>query len=258
MGKVFEQIVGIPTDTNCAPLLANIFLYSYETVYSLYSWSERNRYIVDVLSINNPDFEDYRGSWDQRHDREQHFCFLLRLDRVGRSTSHFPLQQARRFQFPNHKLSVPEYHNPIFACLWHLSRNQSDTPSLAPLMNVLFWGQSDFQIRFFGKNISRNVWNRLLWSTMGWYQDLIRQLSPSLQIVTCNSGGWSYALTTSIDQTLHQCVTLSPKWTLLPYLTFNHIEWGFNRTFTMGVAFQQRTLTPLDTWSCPTLGLYAF
>ena len=29
-GKVFQQIVGIPMSTNCAPLLADIFLYSYE------------------------------------------------------------------------------------------------------------------------------------------------------------------------------------------------------------------------------------
>ena len=29
-GKVFQQIVDIPMDTNCAPLLADIFLYSYE------------------------------------------------------------------------------------------------------------------------------------------------------------------------------------------------------------------------------------
>ena len=28
--KVFQQIVGIPMGTNCAPLLADIFLYSYE------------------------------------------------------------------------------------------------------------------------------------------------------------------------------------------------------------------------------------
>ena len=29
-GKVFQQVVGIPMGTNCAPLLADIFLYSYE------------------------------------------------------------------------------------------------------------------------------------------------------------------------------------------------------------------------------------
>ena len=30
-GKVFQQIVGIPMGTNCAPLQADIFLYLYET-----------------------------------------------------------------------------------------------------------------------------------------------------------------------------------------------------------------------------------
>ena len=29
-GKVFQQILGIPMGTNCAPLLADIYLYSYE------------------------------------------------------------------------------------------------------------------------------------------------------------------------------------------------------------------------------------
>ena len=29
-GKVFQQIIGIPMGTNCVPLLADIFLYSYE------------------------------------------------------------------------------------------------------------------------------------------------------------------------------------------------------------------------------------
>jgi hypothetical protein len=29
-GRVFQQTVGIPMDTNCAPLLSDLFLYSYE------------------------------------------------------------------------------------------------------------------------------------------------------------------------------------------------------------------------------------
>jgi hypothetical protein len=29
--QVFQQSVGIPMGTNCAPLLADLFLYSYET-----------------------------------------------------------------------------------------------------------------------------------------------------------------------------------------------------------------------------------
>ena len=69
-GQVFQQIVGIPMGTNCAPLLADIFLYSYEAefIQSLLSTGRKHlasqfsftyRYIDDVLSINNPNFKDY-------------------------------------------------------------------------------------------------------------------------------------------------------------------------------------------------------
>ena len=44
-------------------------------------------------------------------------------------------------------------------------------------------------------------------------------------------------------------------WTLLPNLTFYLIVQGFHRTYATGAACQQRTLTPPDTWCCPTLGL---
>ena len=71
-GKVFQQIIGIPMGINCAPLLADIFLYSYEAefIQSLLSAGKKRlasqfnftyRYIDDVLSINNPDFENYLG-----------------------------------------------------------------------------------------------------------------------------------------------------------------------------------------------------
>ena len=71
-GKVFQQTVGIPMGTNCAPLLADIFLYSYEAdfIQSLLSTGKKHlasrfnltyRYIDDVLSINNPEFENYLG-----------------------------------------------------------------------------------------------------------------------------------------------------------------------------------------------------
>ena len=43
--------------------------------------------------------------------------------------------------------------------------------------------------------------------------------------------------------------------TLLPNLTFYLIVQGFHRTYATGAACQERTLTPPDTWSCPTLGL---
>ena len=72
--KVFHQIVGIPMGTNCAPLLADIFLYSYEAefIQSLLSTGKKkisisvqlhiqiHRWRI-VLLINNPDFENYLG-----------------------------------------------------------------------------------------------------------------------------------------------------------------------------------------------------
>ena len=68
--KVFQQIVGIPMETNYAPLLADIFLYSYEAelIQSLLSTGRKTlasrfnftyRYIDDALSINNPEFVNY-------------------------------------------------------------------------------------------------------------------------------------------------------------------------------------------------------
>ena len=57
---------------NCAPLLADIFLYSYdaECIQTLLATGRKQlasrfnftyRYIDDVLSINNPKFENYLG-----------------------------------------------------------------------------------------------------------------------------------------------------------------------------------------------------
>jgi hypothetical protein len=64
--KVFRQKIGIPMGTDCAPFLANLFLYSYE-----YEWIDKqrknkqfhilnyfkgcSRYIDDILMINNDD-----------------------------------------------------------------------------------------------------------------------------------------------------------------------------------------------------------
>ena len=61
-GKVFQQIIRIRMGTNCAPLIADIFLYSYEAefIQSLLSAGKKRlasqfnftyRYIDDVLSI---------------------------------------------------------------------------------------------------------------------------------------------------------------------------------------------------------------
>ena len=64
--QLFRQVIGIPMGTDCAPFLANLFLYSYE-----FKWIDKqrklknqhvlryfrscSRYIDDLLTINNDD-----------------------------------------------------------------------------------------------------------------------------------------------------------------------------------------------------------
>ena len=69
-GCVFQQTVGMPMGTNCAPLLADLFLYSYEAdfIQELLRKNEKKlarsfnftfRYIDDVLSLHNSRFGDF-------------------------------------------------------------------------------------------------------------------------------------------------------------------------------------------------------
>ena len=69
-GRIFQQTIGIPMGTNCAPLHADWFLYSYEAefVQSLLQVGKKHleqqfnftyKYIDDVLSLKNTKFADY-------------------------------------------------------------------------------------------------------------------------------------------------------------------------------------------------------
>ena len=90
-----------------------------------------------------------------------------------------------------------------------LSLKSSDTTGLAPLMNVLFWGQCDFPISFSGRDRSRNVWNHIKGSSMvgtGFLPHNMRSPSPEY---TRHSGWWPYTVTPSIDRTLHQFLTVT-------------------------------------------------
>jgi hypothetical protein len=67
-GTLFQQVVSIPMGTNCASLLADLFLYSYESeflqklvidkkIHEAFNFTYR--YIDDVLSINNSRFSEF-------------------------------------------------------------------------------------------------------------------------------------------------------------------------------------------------------
>ena len=70
--ELYRQIVGIPMGTNCAPLVADLFLFCYERDFML-SLSDNNqadvietfnstrRYLDDLPNIDNPYFEQMVG-----------------------------------------------------------------------------------------------------------------------------------------------------------------------------------------------------
>ena len=66
--KLYRQIIGIPMGTNCAPLIADLFLYCYERDFMdslnhdnqadvIEAFNSTSRYLDDLLNIDKPYFE---------------------------------------------------------------------------------------------------------------------------------------------------------------------------------------------------------
>ena len=67
--KLYRQIVGIPMGTNCAPLVADLFLFCYERDFMtslsdvkqaeiIEAFKSTSRYLDDLLNIDSPYFEN--------------------------------------------------------------------------------------------------------------------------------------------------------------------------------------------------------
>ena len=69
VGSVFRQVIGIPMGTNSAPLLADLFLHTFEydfmvktmkqDITKAIQFSNTFRYIDDLFGANNVDFGNY-------------------------------------------------------------------------------------------------------------------------------------------------------------------------------------------------------
>ena len=231
--------------TNCAPLRADIFLYSYEAdfIQSLFSTGKKQlasqfnltyRYIDDVLSIiRKLSGPNVSWTWDQRHYRDHHFCFLpifTTVDWERWSTSHFHLRKKIWFQFRHYKLFrswvvILHLHRPM--AFWSL--NLYDTPGLAPRMHILSWGPGDFPVSYSNRNTSWDAWNRIqevLWSIRGSYSSI---WSLALTNVKWNSYHWP-TVTSPTDQTFHQFQDFGTE------LDIHRIMSGFHGAFATGVA----------------------
>ena len=67
---IYQQIVGIPMGTNCAPLIADSFLYCYESDFMsnlqkskrsdlINKFNDTSRYLDDIFTIDNPVFAEH-------------------------------------------------------------------------------------------------------------------------------------------------------------------------------------------------------
>ena len=129
-------------------------------------------------------------------------------------------------------------------------------PGLAPLMNVLFWGLRDFHISFSNRDVSGNVWIRLLGSSMvdkGISSNNMKSPSPKCYMTFWDMILYSDSLHRSGISLNHDLVTeldLISDFDLITKYWEVSIE-----HFAMGVASKRKKLTLLDTWSFPVLGL---
>ena len=67
--KLYRTVVGIPMSTNCAPLVADLFLFCYERDFTMSlsddkqadvidAFNTTSRYLDDILNINNVYFDN--------------------------------------------------------------------------------------------------------------------------------------------------------------------------------------------------------
>ena len=255
-GKVFQQIVGIQMGTNCAPLLADIFLYSYEAefIQSLLStWRKQlasrfnftYRYIDDVLSINNPEFENYLGQMypveleikdaTESNASASYLDLLLSIGRDGQlNTSIY----NKRDDFDFHITHFP-----------FLSSNISTSPAYGVFISQLIrysracssYGCFILRAtRLSNKLLEQGyVKERLKSSLRKFYRGSYQTIwSFPLTKVKWHSVTWPYTMTT-------------PYWSdFVPNSTFYRILSGFHRTFcdgcgmSTGDAYSSRHLVP--------------
>ena len=164
--------------TNTVPLLADIFLYLYEAdfIKSLLStgkkyWASRFNhiymYIDDVLSINNPEFENYAGHMYPAEleikDTSQSttsVSYLHLLLSIGRdcqlNTSIYDKRDDSISTSQTFRFWVVIFH--LRQLMAFLSLNLYDTPGLAPRRNALFWGSGDFSGSYSNKDTCTS-WN---------------------------------------------------------------------------------------------------
>ena len=263
-GKVFQQTVGIPMGTNCAPLLADIFLYSYEAdfIQSLLSTGKKHlasrfnltyRYIDDVLSINNPEFENYLGQMypaeleiKDTTESTTSASYLDLLLSIGRDGQLHTSIYDKRDDFNFHITNFP-----------FLSSNIPSSPAYGVFISQLIrYSRACSSYECFILR-ARRLSSKLL--KQGY---LAERLKSSFRKFYGRYGDLIWQYEVSLSRMLNDILILDQQW--LPNQSdFPPISWpwyrawpspimsGFHGAFATGVACQQGTLTLPDTWFRP-------
>ena len=224
--------------TNCAPLLADIFLYSYEAdfIQSLLSMGMKQlasrfnltyMYIDDVLSINNPEFENYLG---------QMYPAELEIKDTTESTTSASyldllLSIGRDGQLHTAIYDKRDYFNFHITNFTFLSSNIPSSPAYGVFISQLIrYARACSSYACFILRV-RRLSNKLLKQGYlvehlkssfrkfyGRYGDLIQQYEVSLSRMLNDI--------LILDQVTSQPIRLSNNFvTLIPSLTFTDYEW---------------------------------
>ena len=168
-----------------------------------------------IRTLSGPDVSCW--TWDQGHHREHHFCFLPRFTTVdweGWSTSHFDLRQTRWFQFPHHKLSVPESSPAYGDFISQLKRYARACSSYEYFFLRARWLSSKLLKQGYLAERLKSSFRKFY----GRYGDLIQQYEVSLSRMLNDI--------LILDQVTSQPIRLSTNFmTLIPSLTFTDYEW---------------------------------
>ena len=215
--KVFQQIVGIPMGTNCAPLLADIFLYSYCTKRHSYSHCSR------------PVGNGWHLSSTSHIDTSTTFCPLITLTLKIILVRCIPLNLRSKTR----RRATPLLPTSIYSCqsvgtvnftlpfydkrddfnfnitnFPFLSSNIPSSPVYGLFISQLIryarasssyecfiLGRCDFPISLLGRDMYRNVWDRVRGSFMVSTGILPNNMRSPLPNVTRYSGWWPSTLT---------------------------------------------------------------
>ena len=181
--KVFQQTVGIPMGTNCAPLLADIFLYSYEADFIQSLLSTGKKHLASRFNLTlqvhrwcivHKQPRNSKNIWARCIPAELEIkdttesttsaSYLDLLLSIGGGMVNFTLRSTT-----NEMISISTSQTfRSWVVIFHL-RQPMEFLSLnfirysracSLVWMFLYWGPGDFPVSYSNRDTLRNAWNR--------------------------------------------------------------------------------------------------